>query len=250
MKDTSWGKIGNWYDEVVKSNDSYQNQVILPNLLRIMEVANKEKILDLACGQGFFAREISKLGAVVTGVDLGKDLIEIARSKQGGIEYLAAPSHKIDALTNNYFDKVCIVLALQNIEKLDATIQEVNRIIKKGGSLYIVLNHPVLRIPGESEWGYDEDRKIQYRRLDGYMSESSRAIDMNPGSSDKSKQITFSFHRPLQVYFKSLRKHGFATTRLEEWISHKVSQKGPREIPENRARKEFPMFLALECKKG
>jgi hypothetical protein len=32
---------------------------------------------------------------------------------------------------------------------------------------------------------------------------------------------------------------------IGEWYSHKESQPGPRAKAENRARKEFPLFLAL-----
>ena len=70
---------------------------------------------------------------------------------------------------------------------------------------------------------------------------------INPGSEASSE--TVSFHRPLQTYFKALRKTGFVVNRLDEWTSNKKSQPGPRADAENRARKEFPMFLALEAKK-
>jgi hypothetical protein len=36
---------------------------------------------------------------------------------------------------------------------------------------------------------------------------------------------------------------------LQEWSSHKESQPGPRARAENRARKEFPLFLALLWRK-
>ena len=82
------------------------------------------------------------------------------------------------------------------------------------------------------------------------MSESRIDVDMTPGETDiKKKESTISFHRPLQIYFKSMNKAGFAITRLEEWISHKKSQKGPRANEEDRMRKEIPMFLCLEGRK-
>ena len=69
---------------------------------------------------------------------------------------------------------------------------------------------------------------------------------MTPGKS-KDKQFTYSFHRSLQDYSKALRAGGFAIVRMEEWISHKDSQPGPRAAAENTARKEFPLFLAIEA---
>ena len=75
-------------------------------------------------------------------------------------------------------------------------------------------------------------------------------IDMNPGEKEKSKKKkTLSFHRPLQSYVEAFSKAGLAVTRLEEWVSHKKSQKGPRSAEEDRIRKEIPMFLMLEAVK-
>ena len=47
---------------------------------------------------------------------------------------------------------------------------------------------------------------------------------------------------------KLFSKNNFAVTRLEEWISHKVSSPGPREKEENRSRKEIPLFMCIEAK--
>ena len=58
---------------------------------------------------------------------------------------------------------------------------------------------------------------------------------------------TWSYHRPLEVYAKILFNRGFVISALEEWISHKTSEKGPRKNAEDKARKEFPMFMMLEA---
>jgi hypothetical protein len=73
---------------------------------------------------------------------------------------------------------------------------------------------------------------------------------MNPGAKPgESKLTTISFHRPLQAYVKALHAAGFAISRLEEWTSHKKSEKGPRQDSENKSRKEIPLFMCLECVK-
>ena len=93
--------------------------MILPNLLRLIAVDKSEKILDIACGQGFFSREISLLGAEVCGVDRGEELIEIARSKSSNkIDYKISDADKLP-YKDNQFDKAIIILALQNIKELD-----------------------------------------------------------------------------------------------------------------------------------
>ena len=113
------------------------------------------------------------------------------------------------------------------------------------------MNHPAFRIPKRSSWGFDEATGVQYRRIDGYLRESKEEIDMKPGSSQTTKpdQVTVSFHRPLQYYTKLFAATGFAMSRLEEWISHKHSQAGPRQKEEDRMRSEIPLFLFMEIKK-
>lgn len=245
-KDTSWNEVASWYDRVVYDDDSYQNQVILPNILRILAPENGMKILDLGCGQGFFSHAFSARGAHVVGVDLSPDLIAMAKVRAGhNEEFHVGHADHLSHWKDATFDVVTIILALQNMERMPQILREVARVTKKSGRFIIVLNHPAFRIPGHSAWQFDEKTDRQYRRVDSYLSESKKEIDMNPGSGGTVK--TISFHRPLQAYFKSLANAGFAVLRMEEWVSHKQSEKGPRKIAEDKARKEIPLFMCLEC---
>lgn len=245
-KSTSWGGVAHWYDTLLSGDDTYQAQVILPNILRAMAIKKGENVLDLACGQGFFARAFFEEGAKVTGVDLGKQLILIAKKESPKeINYIANSAEDLSLFEDNSFDKIAIVLAIQNIEAPHKVFKECARVLAPGGELFIVLNHPAFRIPKTSSWGFDEATKTQYRRIDNYMSESKVEIEMNPSKRDT--KTTISFHRPLQYYFKTLANSGFAVARLEEWLSHRESEKGPRSTAEDKARKEIPLFLFLQA---
>lgn len=248
-KRTSWGHVSGWYDELIeRGEDTYQKKVILPNLLRLMDVKKGETVLDIACGQGFFLRELEKQGSNAIGTDISRELIALARNHSPKrIRFEAAPADDLSFLKDHSVDAALMVLAIQNIENIDGTLKECSRVLKQNGRFFIVMNHPAFRVPKESSWGWDEKSKMQYRKVDKYLSETTAKIIMNPGA--RSNVHTLSFHRPLQFYFKKFWKHGFAITRLEEWISHRKSEKGPRAIAENRARKEIPLFLCLELKK-
>ena len=74
----------------MQKEDTYHAKVILPNLLRMAGIKKGERVLDLGCGEGFFAREMAKAGAQVAGTDIAKELILRAREK-GGAEYFVAP---------------------------------------------------------------------------------------------------------------------------------------------------------------
>ncbi len=252
-KSTSWGKVAGWYNELLEEGeDTYQEKVIKPNLLRVLSPKPGEEILDAGCGQGYFSRILGSFGVKVVGLDAGVELVKIAKQMAGKNEtYLVGNAEKMSQLANARFDAVICVLALQNMKNLQAALGEMARVLKPGGRAVFVLNHPVFRIPTASSWGFDESKKTQYRRIDSYMSEITQAVDMTQGIKDPSrKKFTYSFHHPLQVYFKAFYKHNLAVTRLEEWNSHKVSDKGPRKAAEDRARKETPLFMCLELKKN
>jgi ubiquinone/menaquinone biosynthesis C-methylase UbiE len=256
--DTSWGGVADWYNKhLEKTDDSYHVKVVFPNVLRMLGDVTGKKILDMACGQGIFADKLRDAGASVTGVDIGKELITLAETRNESVKvkgthkitYHVTSADDLYMLKDKSFDTVVCILAIQNIENLDKTISEASRVLIDGGTMFLILNHPSFRNPKQTYWGYNEADDAQYRRVDEYMSESRVKIDMTPGSV-KDKKFTVSFHRPLQVYVKALAKSGFAIIRLEEWTSHKESEKGPKQRAENKARKEIPMFMCMEAKIG
>ena len=244
-KDTSWGEVADWYHEAVDRKGSYQSELILPNILRMASIKKGERVLDVACGEGFFSAEFARSGAVVVGTDISPELLAIAAKRAPSVKFIKALADDLSALSDGEFDKAFIILALQNMEYAAEAIGECSKKMKKGGKMYVVLNHPCFRIPEHSSWGWDDN--VQYRKIERYLSETKSHILMRPGSDPDVK--TISFHRPLQYFFKSFDKAGMAVTRLEEWNSSKMSEPGPRAAAENRARKEIPLFAAFECSK-
>ncbi len=248
-KGTSWNKVADWYDELLEAGeDTYQGAVILPNLMRLAAIREGENVLDVGCGQGLFSRAFRAAGARVIGVDISPRLVEIARERAPeGISFHRGNAERLPMVDTASVDKAIAVLSIQNMSDAGKVFAEVARTLKPNGKLMLVLNHPAFRVPKKSSWGWDEKEKIQYRRVDGYLSESKEKIDMHPGTPGS--HLTYSFHRSMQYYMKAFRRNGFAITGLEEWISHRTSQKGPRAWAEDTARKEIPLFMFIEATK-
>jgi hypothetical protein len=110
----------------------------------------------------------------------------------------------------------------------------------------IVMMHPCFRGPKETHWGWDDAKKVQYRRVDRYLLPRKSPIVANPGKKAES-EYTWTFHKPIEAYVKAMRQAGLLIDAMEEWPSHKVSTSGPRAAAENTARKEIPMFLAIRA---
>lgn len=247
-KDTSWGKVAGWYDKHLENDNTYHAQVVAPNLLRVVDLKPEESLVELGCGQGYFIEKFAEVSSHVVGIDLGKELIDIAKKNIPNAKFFVGNAEDPKLLEGETFDVAVIVLAIQNMKDLGAVVKNLNRLTKDSGRVVLVLNHPAFRIPQKSAWGTDNGAKTQYRRIDAYLSELEAKIDMTPGSTQK-KITTLSYHRPLQVYSKAFTKEGFAITKIEEWISHRKSEAGPMAKAEDKARKEIPLFMCLVLKK-
>jgi ubiquinone/menaquinone biosynthesis C-methylase UbiE len=253
-KTTSWSGVTDWYDDYLKDEDNYQHKVILPSLLRLLDLKNTDRLLDLGCGQGFFIEKIldNNTKVHIEGIDLAEKLLKIAEAKfsqNKNINLVHTDAANLSHMKDKSIDKVYSVLALQNMLDVDAVIKEIGRVIKSGGKCLFVINHPSFRIPKESDWKYDATLHKQGRMVFNYMSDKKYVIDMNPGrkAMGEKTEETISFHHPLQYFSKIFNKHGFAISRIEEWISHKKSEEGGgRQKAEDDARKEIPMFMCLE----
>lgn len=247
-KTTSWGGVADWYDTYLENTKgSFQEAVIAPNLIRVVAPRKNLRLLDIGCGQGYFARKFAASGATVVGADIAPELIANAQKHAPSLTFHIAPAHKLGFAKDASFDVATIVLALQNMANMAEVFSEANRVLTRGGRLILVLNHPVFRNPKHTHWGFDQKTNTQYRRIDTYLSPTKERIAMHPGKN--SGEETLSYHHSLQDIFKTLSKTGFAVTKLEEWISHRKSMPGPRQKAEDTARKEIPMFMLLELRK-
>lgn len=249
--DTSWNNVAEWYDQLLedKGNDHYE-QVIIPATLGLLNVTPGQRVLDLACGQGIIARRLSASGAKVTGIDAAPRLIDAAKARSPELDFREGDARELAPLGLRDFDSACCVMALGNIDPLEPVFEGVSRALKPGGVFVAIIAHPAFRNPGSSDWGWDDVVKRQYRRVDAYLSPARRAIDMRPGKAAPTthEDQTWSFHRPIGVYVRALADAGFVVDRLAELVSKRAASSGPRAPEENRARLEFPLFLAIRAR--
>ena len=240
--------MSKWYHDIVsKEGHTYHKQVIFPRLEKWVSFNEKDGVLDLGCGQGILARMLPE-NVAYQGVDLAQPLIEKAQGYTGKNQFLKGDATEPLNIRKKDFSHVFMILSLQNMDNGEGAIKNAARHLKNGGKLILVLNHPCYRIPRQSSWGIDEDKKLQYRRVDRYLSPLEIPIQIHPSKKEKSEK-TYSYHHPLSTYMKWLRDAGFVLTKLEEWTSPKVSS-GKKGKMENRSRSEFPLFLALEASYG
>lgn len=244
---TSWQSSAKWYGRITKDKGHYYHEhVVIPKTLDLLSLSQDSNLLDLGCGSGVLGRQVMR-SVKYTGVDISEELIRVAKKEDKNT------SHKylnldVTSLQTFYeaFSHVSMILSFQNMRSPQGAIKNAYKHLEENGILLLVLNHPMFRIPRQSSWEIDPRKKTQYRRIDKYLSKMEIPINTNP--SDRNSPITLSFHYPLWLISKMLKVDGFVIELIEEWSSDKESI-GRAAKMENRARDEFPLFMAIKARK-
>lgn len=245
---TSWEKNSHWYHRIVGEKGHYYHQhLVLPAVLRQLQLKATDTLLDLGCGQGVLARAISS-EIEYWGIDSSSGLISQAKhlDQQRRHHYLIGDVTRAIDIPVGYFTHAAIILALQNMKSYDTVFELVSRSLKPGGSLVVVLNHPCFRIPRQSGWEVETNNKQMKRWVTRYMTPLEIPITTHPGKLDSS--VSWSYHQPVSFYINSIATHGLLISAMEELVSDKESDGKYRKM-ENRSRNDIPLFMVLKALK-
>lgn len=257
---THWDHVSEWYDGLLAGGSDHHEHLLIPGVLRLLDIEPEQTVLDVACGQGVLARALAERGGRVVGIDAAESLIERARDASPDNDHLdfrvGDAQRLAEAVTppEGGFDSAVCMMALMNIADLDAVCAGAAEMLAPGGRFVGVILHPAFRSPKQTAWGWvgsAPGEQTQFRRVDAYMGESAIPITMNPGAaaSGADPVTTTTFHRPIARYAKAIARSGMFIDSIEEWASKRESQPGPRADEENRARQEIPMFMAFRAVK-
>lgn len=95
------------------------------------------KVLDVACGTGDMAVELLRQGCSVTGVDLSKEMVAIAKQKAPQAEYRLADVERLP-FGDASFDAVTCAFGVRNFVHLEQGLHEMLRVLKPGGRMVIL----------------------------------------------------------------------------------------------------------------
>lgn len=95
------------------------------------------KVLDVACGTGDMAVELLRQGCSVTGVDLSKEMMAIAKRKAPQAEYSLADVERLP-FGDASFDAVTCAFGVRNFVHLEQGLGEMLRVLKPGGRMVIL----------------------------------------------------------------------------------------------------------------
>ena len=160
-----------------------ENQYVLKELGDL----HGKKILDLGCGAGESSVYLALCGARVSACDIAEDFLALGRSLAGkfgvAVDFAQADTARLP-YADETFDLVYGNGILHHVE-LAPTIQEIRRVLKKGGKAAFIEPLPYNPIINVYRW----------------MARGVRTDDEKP--------LTFAQFRTLQEYFSEVRHEEF-----------------------------------------
>ena len=247
----SWDPVAGWYAGWVGAGGSeHHRRLAVPALLDLLEPQPGERVLDVGCGPGVLATHVAAAGARYTGVDASRKLVRFARRHHGTHgRFVVGDATRLSDLSDlepGAFDAAAFLLSIQDIDPLEDALAGAAWALRPGGRAVLLMTHPCFRVPRQSGWGWDAGRRLQYRRVDRYL--TRLAVPMKrygPAGSG----ATRSYHRPLSAYVNGLAAHGLFVDRVREIPTWKAAPPGPRARAERLAGQEIPLFLGLRAVK-
>lgn len=141
MTSTQFFNIAPYYDALM-AGVPYRYWVDYVQQLLARLDYHPRTVLDLACGTGNVSEELARRGYQVTGADLSAEMIEVAKSKGGIVDYHVQDMSELNLgrqfdLVISLFDSLNYVT---DVERLAAAIKRVYEHVSDGGVFIFDVN--------------------------------------------------------------------------------------------------------------
>ena len=139
----NWSGLSGWWLNEVDEDPAYEADVT-PLVRDLLQASAAEKILDVGCGEGRLMADLAVEGGEPYGVDLSSELLETARL-YGPVVRGVLPS--LAYIRDGAFDAALVSLVLEHLEDEATFLAELGRVVRPGGRLALVINHPIFTAP-------------------------------------------------------------------------------------------------------
>jgi 2-polyprenyl-6-hydroxyphenyl methylase/3-demethylubiquinone-9 3-methyltransferase len=129
-----------WWDTEGELKTLHQiNPLRLCYISSIVNLAGKS-VIDVGCGGGILAESLSLQAANVTGIDMNKSVIDVAKLHQlesaSTVEYLHISTESIAAERPGQYDIVTCLEMLEHVPDPAAIVEACARLLKPGGHAF------------------------------------------------------------------------------------------------------------------
>jgi SAM-dependent methyltransferase len=198
-----------------------------------------QRVLDLGCGFGDFARAARSHGArEVIGIDISARMLDEARRRTNdpAIAYIQAAIEEFDAGEGS-FELIVSQLALHYVADYAAVVRRVAAALRGGGRFAFSVEHPMCTALATGEWHRGPNGAALHWPVDGYRDEGKRRTTWFVDGVIK-------YHRTLETYVNVLLAARLQLVRLEEPEAGAEHVIGRPELAIHRRRPPFLLMAA------
>ena len=221
----SWDNLAEWWDDAIGDGNPTQDLIVEPYTEKLLELQPGERVLDIACGAGRFARRMADAGAIVTAFDHAERFIKRARERSVGYEDKISyhvvnatdPEAMLALASDEPFDAAVCTMALMDMAEITPLFATLPKLLKPAGRFVFSVSHPVFN--SENARPTIERLHVGTEVVNRYAVSVSDYLDMRmeqgigvPGQPD----LQHYFDRPLSVLVNTASDCGLVLDRLEE----------------------------------
>ncbi len=225
--------------------DFYRLELFGPAQIELCGEVGRRRVLDVGSGTGYFARELARRGALVTGIDISPGMSAYAEEQEAreplGIRYVTGDAARLNEyIGNDGFDLVTSCLSLQDMPDIQKVLRGIHDALIAGGRLVASIAHPCTDTPFR-RWAKDESGTKQWLCIDRYFDRGPIKYKWKGWAYEFS---TSAHHATLEDWFAWLRDAGFILRGLRE---PRPSVAAIAKYPELEDAARIPYFLLLDA---
>lgn len=184
-----WSANARWWDDRIGDGNDFQDLLIEPATLDLLDLSPGLRVLDIACGGGRFARRMAALGVRVTAFDQTAEFIDCARARTPAdlaIDYRicdATDAQALAQLGHGCFDRAVCTMALMDMPEIAPLMAALPDLLAPGGSFVFSVTHPCFHsalAERYCELGEGADGRAQTRagvKVHGYRTAAARLVE-------------------------------------------------------------------------
>lgn len=236
--DGGWSESAEAWIASVDEGDPSRTELLDDIMLDLCGKVAGERVLDVGCGEGRFARMIRERGGWPLGIDPILSLVGVASRRDPEGAYVLATGERLPVRSGS-FDLVVSYLTLIDIPDFRAAIAEMARATKPGGRLVVANINPFCTADPRG-WLHDEEGNKLHFPVDRYLEERPNKVAWKGIAVE-------NWHRPLSAYLGAFLAHGLQLARYLEPVP-------PEEVRARRPEWEHfwrvPYFHVMEWRKA
>lgn len=219
-----WDQNASFWDERMGDGNDFQRLLVAPASERLLALKSGETVLEIACGNGVFARHLARLGAQVVATDFSSSMLQHARTRSSAshdrIDYRlldATSEEQIVALGRQRFDAAVCNMAIMDMAQIDPLMCGIRQVVKPGGRFVFSLCHPCFNNTGSIHCV--EDATINGNIVTTYAIKTTSYLHSTPTKGVAmigQPASQYYFDRPLHVLFNACFRAGLVLDGLEE----------------------------------